>query len=216
MGEKELAIGEDPARAIWGDAVVDAAIAFDDAIAAGDAAYINGSGWHHAAGIVTDLANDDYYTTRGMFTGRTVQGTPKTGGNCCIVGHLNWLAAEQAGHDPAALNIKAWPRDGMTAYGDLRAVCPDAPNTLVIPTQRGKIKRSVAGILSEMINAHDRAGDAQGERRTMSWYGRRFYNRVVGWYGHEPAQPQEDQQVTPVTPPETVPVEERVPVMVTQ
>lgn len=135
----------DIARLIWGDAVIDAAIARDK-----ESWDTEHSAWRHASGY---------------------QPGDNKSGLCCIVGHLNWLAYEQAGRDPAAEGLEAWP-GADEAFGDLCDVRPDTPDTVVVSTAQGPVKVSTVDVIDQMITANDTTTGS--ERRNRGWWGPRL------------------------------------------
>lgn len=114
-------IGEDPARKIWGDAVVDRA---SEAPVTPPDSSGGGGGWQHP------------------------------GAGCCIVGHLNWTAAEMRGLNPMELGIHAWPAY-ETAWKETKIAVPGAPNEVTIETTIGPIVIDSAGFVEEMAVTHD-------------------------------------------------------------
>lgn len=158
----------DPARLIWGDAVIDEAEKRDREYTSG----VDPTGY---------VAQDDGGTPIGSTTGwrHPRGGTRKSPGLCCIVGHLNWIAAEQAGKDPVKAEINPWPGGGPSALRELQRIRPQTPDVVPVATADGRVVQAdTVDILNAMINDHDGEPDI-AERQKMPWWGYRFYERIV-------------------------------------
>jgi hypothetical protein len=137
----------DPARLIWGDAVVNEAIRIDQA--AYQTGGFDNDGIEHTAGWVH---------TSGVHPNAAI---------CCIVGHLNWIAAEQAGLDPLAGGISTWPSTDE-ALIDLSLISEVSGRELprLIDLGDGMVVE-VESIVTEMIDHHDAVAFPNQE----SWWG---------------------------------------------
>jgi len=128
----------DPARLIWGDAVVDYAAAHES-VAWRNAAHADA--WYH----------------------QKKDGDALDGRSCCIVGHLNFIAAELRGKDPIALRISSWPAPGE-AVEHLMMVAPHTPDVIDLDGR----EVDTVDIVDWMITTHDRL--LEGQRRKRDWY----------------------------------------------